>query len=155
MEIRAKAVSPKKVQQDAENNFRNGFFCCEALVAAIRSNFDLDVPEEVISFASGMAVGIGRSGCTCGALNGGVMALGMLGNGNGKTKVKNHLLPGLIPAVIAAALTILGIGSTGLAGFLIVVMIPVTILCARILWKKGIVKVVPVEQKETAASAQD
>ena len=77
MEIRAKAVSPKKVQQDAENNFRNGFFCCEALVAAIRSNFDLDVPEEVISFASGMAVGIGRSGCTCGALNGGVMALGM------------------------------------------------------------------------------
>ena len=85
----------------------------------------------------------------------GVMALGMLGNGNGKTKVKNHLLPGLIPAVIAAALTILGIGSTGLAGFLIVVMIPITILCARILWKKGIVKVVPVEQKETAASAQE
>ena len=85
----------------------------------------------------------------------GVMALGMLGNGNGKTKVKNHLLPGLIPAVIAAVLTILGIGSTGLAGFLIVVMIPITILCARILWKKGIVKVVPVEQKETAASAQD
>ena len=85
----------------------------------------------------------------------GVMALGMLGNGNGKTKVKNHLLPGLIPAVIAAVLTILGIGSTGLAGFLIVVMIPVTILCARILWKKGIVKVVPVEQKETAASTQE
>ena len=85
----------------------------------------------------------------------GVMALGMLGNGNGKTKVKNHLLPGLIPAVIAAVLTILGIGSTGLAGFLIVVMIPITILCARILWKKGIVKVVPVEQKETAASAQE
>ena len=85
----------------------------------------------------------------------GVMALGMLGNGNGKTKVKNHLLPGLIPAVIAAVLTILGIGSTGLAGFLIIVMIPVTILCARILWKKGIVKVVPVEQKETAASAQE
>lgn len=85
----------------------------------------------------------------------GVMALGMLGNGNGKTKVKNHLLPGLIPAVIAAVLTILGIGSTGLAGFLIVVMIPITILCARILWKKGIVKVVPVEQKETAASVQE
>ena len=85
----------------------------------------------------------------------GCMALGMLSSGNGKTKVKNHLLPALIPALLVTALTVLGIGSTGLAGILIIVMIPVTILCARILWKKGIVKVVPVEQKETAASAQE
>lgn len=77
MEIRAKEVSLKKLQQDAENNFRGGFFCCEALMAAVRSNFDLDVPEEVIAMVSGMSVGIGRSGCTCGALNGGVAALGM------------------------------------------------------------------------------
>ena len=85
----------------------------------------------------------------------GCMVLGVLSSGNGKTKVKNHLLPGLIPAVLVTVLTVLGIGSTGLAGILIIVMIPVTILCARILWKKGIVKVVPVEQKETAASAQE
>lgn len=85
----------------------------------------------------------------------GCMALGLLSSGNGKTKVKNHLLPAVIPAVLVTALTVLGIGSTGLAGILIIVMIPVTILCARILWKKGIVKVVPVEQKETAASVQE
>ena len=85
----------------------------------------------------------------------GCMALGLLSSGNGKTQVKNHLLPALIPALLVTALTVLGIGSTGLAGILIIVMIPVTILCARILWKKGIVKVVPVEQKETAASAQE
>ena len=85
----------------------------------------------------------------------GCMALGLLSSGNGKTKVKNHLLPALVPALLVTALTVLGIGSTCLAGILIIVMIPVTILCARILWKKGIVKVVPVEQKETAASAQD
>lgn len=71
------AISPKKVQQDAENNFRNGFFCCEALVSAIRDNFELDVPQAVIGMASGMAVGAGRSGCMCGALNGGILALGM------------------------------------------------------------------------------
>ena len=57
--------------------FPGGYFCCEALMSAIRTNFDLDVPEEVIAMASGMAVGIGRSGCACGALNGGVLALGM------------------------------------------------------------------------------
>ena len=85
----------------------------------------------------------------------GCMALGLLSSGNGKTKVKNHLLPALVPALLVTALTVLGIGSTGLAGILIIVMIPVTIHCARILWKKGIVKVVPVEQKETAASAQE
>ena len=85
----------------------------------------------------------------------GCMALGLLSSGNGKTKVKNHLLPAVVPALLVTALTVLGIGSTGLAGILIIVMIPVTILCARILWKKGIVKVVPVEQKETAASVQE
>ena len=85
----------------------------------------------------------------------GCMALGLLSSGNGKTKVKNHLLPALVPALLVTALTVLGIGSTGLAGILIIVMIPVTILCARILGKKGVVKVVPVEQKETAASTQE
>jgi C_GCAxxG_C_C family probable redox protein len=78
MEIKVKEINLKKVQKDAENNFRGGFFCCEALMAAIRSNFELDVPEEVIAMSSGMAVGIGRSGCCCGAFNGGVLALGMI-----------------------------------------------------------------------------
>lgn len=78
MEIKVKEINLKKVQRDAENNFRGGFFCCEALMAAIRSNFELDVPEEVIAMSSGMAVGIGRSGCCCGAFNGGVLALGMI-----------------------------------------------------------------------------
>lgn len=78
MEIKVKEINLKKVQKDAEDNFRGGFFCCEALMAAIRSNFELDVPEEVIAMSSGMAVGIGRSGCCCGAFNGGVLALGMI-----------------------------------------------------------------------------
>ena len=70
-------ISVSKVQKDAEDNFRNGYFCCEALVASIRDNFELDVPKEVIAMASGMAVGAGRSGCMCGAVNGGILALGL------------------------------------------------------------------------------
>ena len=70
-------VSINKVQQDAENYFRGGYFCCEALMASIRDNFELDIPKEVIAMASGMAVGAGRSGCMCGALNGGILALGL------------------------------------------------------------------------------
>ena len=71
-------ISVDKVRQDAEDNYRNGYFCCEALMAAIVDNFEMDVPREVIAMSSGMAVGAGKSGCMCGALNGGIMALGMI-----------------------------------------------------------------------------
>lgn len=72
-----KEISADAVGRDAENYFRNGYFCCEALMAAIRDNFELDVPKEVIAMSTGMAVGAGRSGCLCGALNGGILALGL------------------------------------------------------------------------------
>ena len=72
-----KEISPKKVQQDAEKNFRKGFYCCEALICAIRDNFELDVPQQVIAMASGMAVGAGQAGCMCGAFNGGTRELGL------------------------------------------------------------------------------
>ncbi len=70
-------VSVKKIKSDAEELFRGGFFCSEAVVASIRNNFELDIPEIVISMASGFPVGIGRSKCLCGAVSGGVMALGL------------------------------------------------------------------------------
>lgn len=70
-------ISSRKVAADAEAYFRSGFYCCEAVVAAIRDNFAPELPKEVISLASGMAVGVGRSGCLCGAVNGGILALGL------------------------------------------------------------------------------
>jgi C_GCAxxG_C_C family probable redox protein len=72
-----KEVSVNKVKTDAENYFRGGYFCCEALMAAVRDNFAPDLPKEIIAMSSGMAVGAGRSGCMCGALNGGILALGL------------------------------------------------------------------------------
>ena len=82
-------VSVKQIQKDAEDNFRNGYFCCEALMAAIRDDFELDVPEEVVAMASGMAVGVGKSGCLCGALNGGVLALGLFFGRTGQNGPKD------------------------------------------------------------------
>lgn len=71
-------VSVAKITKDAEDLFRGGFFCSEAVVSSIRSNFEIDVPEVVISMASGFPVGIGRSKCLCGAVSGGVMAIGLV-----------------------------------------------------------------------------
>ena len=73
----------------------------------------------------------------------GCMSLGLLGSGSGKTKIKNRLLPALIPALLIAVLTIMGIASSGIAGILMIIMIPIIIGIARIMYKKGIVAVVP------------
>ena len=78
MKINAKSIDLAKVQADAEESYRKGFFCCEAVMEVIMDNFELDVPHEIIKMASGMAIGVGKSGCICGALNGGVLAISML-----------------------------------------------------------------------------
>lgn len=72
-----KEISIKKVKNDAEELFRKGdFYCSEAIVSSIRSNFEIDMPEEMIAMASGFPIGIGKSKCVCGAVSGGVMCLG-------------------------------------------------------------------------------
>ena len=77
----------------------------------------------------------------------GCMALSLFGRGGGKTYVKNRVLSVAVPAVLVSILAILGIGTMGTASWLMLIMIPLSILCARILWKKGIVKVVENIQK--------
>ena len=59
MTIGVTEISPRAVQQAAEKSFKNGYYCCEALMDAICTEFKLDVPEQVIAMASGMSVGIG------------------------------------------------------------------------------------------------
>lgn len=71
----------------------------------------------------------------------GCMALALFGRGGGKTYVKNKLLSIVLPAIIVSVLAIMGVASLGMASWLMLVMIPLSILCARILWKKGIVRV--------------
>ena len=48
MNINAKTIDLAKVQADAEESYRKGFFCCEAVMETIMDNFELDVPYETI-----------------------------------------------------------------------------------------------------------
>ena len=67
-----------RIRKQAEDYYRQGdYFCSEAIIRTIRDEFKLDVPDDVIAMASGFPVGMGGSGCTCGALVGGIMALGL------------------------------------------------------------------------------
>lgn len=72
------SVDTKKVKDDAMQLFRAGkYYCSEAVMASIKKNFELEMPDEIIAMASGFPVGIGKSKCVCGAVSGGVMALGL------------------------------------------------------------------------------
>ncbi|MDK2880456.1 MAG: hypothetical protein PWQ99_231 [Clostridia bacterium] len=73
-----KNIDIQKIEEKAADYYRRGdFYCSEAIVKAIKDEFQLPLPDEVIAMASGFPVGIGGAGCTCGAVAGGVMALGM------------------------------------------------------------------------------
>jgi len=77
--INVKEINLEQLRETAENYYRNGEFACsESVVKTIRDGFGLALPDDVIAMASGFPVGMGRAGCTCGAVVGGVMALGMV-----------------------------------------------------------------------------
>lgn len=72
-------VDLNQIRKEAETFYRNGdFYCSEAIVKTIKDNFQLPFSDDVDAVASGFPVGIGGSGCTCGAISGGVLALGMV-----------------------------------------------------------------------------
>ena len=73
-----KIIDINRIRVTAENYYRNGdFYCSEAILKTIKDEFEVDLPDEIIAMASGFPVGIGGAGCTCGAVSGGIMALGM------------------------------------------------------------------------------
>ncbi|ABW18193.1 C-GCAxxG-C-C family protein [Alkaliphilus oremlandii] len=68
-----------KVQANAEELFRSGtYFCSEAVLQTINEFLGTPYPKDVVKLASGFPIGMGKSGCLCGAVSGGQMALGMV-----------------------------------------------------------------------------
>ncbi|MGE5561058.1 MAG: C-GCAxxG-C-C family protein [Chloroflexota bacterium] len=83
----------------AEEYFRQGkYFCSEAVVQTINDLLGKPMPQEVVKMASGFPVGIGKSGCVCGAISGGVMALGMV---YGRTAPGQPMPERMLPAAAA------------------------------------------------------
>jgi len=83
-----KQIDVEKIRKVAEEYYRNGdFFCSEAIVKTIKDEFQLPISDDIIAAASGFPVGMGGSGCTCGAMVGGIMALGLF---FGRTEAKDE-----------------------------------------------------------------
>lgn len=67
-----------EIKNKAEQYYKNGeFYCSEAVVKTIKDAFELDITDDIIKMSSGFPVGIGASGCTCGAISGGIMMIGL------------------------------------------------------------------------------
>lgn len=72
-------AEPGKIRAAAEAYFRSGGYnCAESVLKALMEGLQLDVPAQMLKAASGFGGGIGGMGCTCGALTGGVMAIGLV-----------------------------------------------------------------------------
>lgn len=71
-------IDLQKIKTTAENYYRNGdFYCSEAILKTIKDEFELPISDDIVAMASGFPVGMGGSGCTCGTVVGGIMALGL------------------------------------------------------------------------------
>ncbi len=73
---------------EAEGLYRSGkYHCAEAVMEAVRKHFSPETPESVVATVSGFGGGSG-SGCICGAVSGGTVALGLVLNDK---KLTTHL----------------------------------------------------------------
>jgi len=74
----------QQVAAEAEGLYRSGkMHCAEAVMAAVKNGFAPELPDEVVRMAAGFGGG-SASGCICGAVAGGTMALGLVSKGDKK-----------------------------------------------------------------------
>jgi len=74
----------------AASYYTSGLHCGESVVRAVNEVAGAPMPPEVFRMASGFCEGISGSRCTCGALAGGVMAMGLVG---GRTSAQDAWEP--------------------------------------------------------------
>lgn len=77
-------------QTEAEELYRSGkFHCAEAVLETVRRRFTPELPEAIVGTVSGFG---GGSGCICGAVSGGTVALGLaLGDKKESTRLTKEL----------------------------------------------------------------
>ena len=68
----------EQCQLEAEALYRSGkYHCAEAVVEVVRRRFAAHMPESIVGAVSGFGGG-SSSGCICGAVSGGTVALGLV-----------------------------------------------------------------------------
>lgn len=87
----------------------------------------------------------------------GSLTLGLFGNTSSGKKIVKGGVKGVLPVIVIVTVLSLFLRITsggslfGAIGFLILFMLPIAIISSRIMWKKGIIKVVDNEEMSSAA----
>jgi C_GCAxxG_C_C family probable redox protein len=68
--------------RDAAELYDRGVFCAEAVLQVVNARAPHPMPDDVVRLGTGFCGGMGGAGCSCGALAGGVMAVGLLAGRN-------------------------------------------------------------------------
>ncbi|MGL5920663.1 MAG: C-GCAxxG-C-C family (seleno)protein [Bacteroidales bacterium] len=77
-----------EVRETAQSYYANGdFYCSEAVVKSVLEGLGISYAPEIVAAASGFPVGIGGAECLCGAISGGIMAIGYV---YGRTEAKSE-----------------------------------------------------------------
>ena len=90
----------------------------------------------------------------------GSMTLGLFASTTAGSKVVKGGVKGVIPVLIIVSVLALFVRITsggtlfGMVGFLILAMLPVGIISSRIMWKKGVIKVVDKDAEAASAAAE-
>ncbi len=66
----------EKASQRSVELFRSGFFCAESVLQAVAESQGIQ-SELIPRIATGFCSGVSRTGRTCGAVSGGIMAIGL------------------------------------------------------------------------------
>lgn len=70
------AVLMEKAEESARSHFREGLNCAECVMRSFLELGLTDLPDEIITMASGLGGGIGMTHHDCGAVMGGALAIG-------------------------------------------------------------------------------
>jgi len=82
-----------ELKKKAEELYRNGdYLCSEAVFAVVNEYLGQPLPPDAVRITSGFPVGIGQAGCTCGALNGAITALGLKYGRTGPKQEKEKIM---------------------------------------------------------------
>lgn len=70
-------MKSEQIEEFVERALDSNLYCAETVLLAVAQSLKIDSPI-VPRIASGFCSGVSRTGSTCGAVNGGIMALGLL-----------------------------------------------------------------------------
>lgn len=71
------AINKIPLQETVKKLYLEGYDCTESILHSLKEENVINIPDEILRTVTGFRVGIAGSGCICGVVTGGVIAIGL------------------------------------------------------------------------------